>query len=830
MKRLFLLTCCALSLGALEAADLTGFEAIGPVATYEATKSAVTITCRDRSQVRIQPLAADLVRVRVAFGDSLPDRDHSWAIAKTSWDVPRWKVTEQTGALVVATGELEVVIRREPLLIEFLDARTRRVINADERPMMRDPKTTAVVVAKRLGFDEHFYGLGEKAARLDKRRGRFTMWNTDAYGYKEGTDPIYQSIPFYIGLENGAAYGIFYDNSYRTTFDLGATTQEYAAFQADGGTIDYYFFGGPSMKKVVGRYADLTGHMPLPPLWSLGHQQSRYSYYPDKLVEQVVARYRKDDLPLDAVHLDIHYMQGYRDFTWNREWFPDPRGFTDRLRRQGVKVVTIVDPGIKFQPPAPGAKTDSGDRPQLASQNESYYVYNQGKAGDYFLKRKDGGVYLGKVWPGDAVFVDYTIPAAARWWGSLFRAYTDEGVAGIWTDMNEPSDFTDQTGAKQMDVITYDQGTNSPYARNRNLFALHMARATYEGLERLKPQERPFVITRAGYAGIQRYAIAWTGDNTADWESLNLSIPMFATLGLSGQPFVGADVGGFAGRTNAELLTRWYEVGFLAPFFRNHAELGAYDHEPWRFGTYYENIIRKYLKLRYRLLPFLYTSLEDAHRTGVPLFRPLVLNFQDDPDTFNIDDEFMLGDDLLAAPILKPGITRRLVYLPKGTWFDFWTGARHTGGETIPVEAPLEVVPLFVRGGAVLPLGPEMNWVGEKPFSPLTFEIFPDERGQAAASLYEDDGNSPAYENGAFRRTPVRVSKSADGVEIQVGAPQGTYRVPARDLVFRLPSRLTAPRVMVDGKPAGASVWSKDGARLSVRVQDNGSGHRIEIR
>ena len=531
MGRLILPLCCALLLGRLEAADLAGFEPIGPAGTFETTKSAVTVTCRDRSQVRIQPLAADLIRVRVAFQENLPQRDHSWAIAKTSWDVPRWKMTEQAGALSVTTDDLEAVIDRASLRIEFRDARTHRLINADERPMMRNPKTLAVAAAKKLGFDEQFYGLGEKAARLNKRRGHFTMWNTDAYAYKEGTDPIYQSVPFYIGLDHGAAYGIFYDNSYRTDFDLGFTTQEYALFQAAGGTIDYYFFVGPSVKKILGRYADLTGHMPMPPMWSLGHQQSRYSYYPDKLVEQVAARYRADDLPLDAIHLDIHYMDGYRDFTWNRERFPDPKGLTDRLRTQGIRVVNIVDPGIKVQP------TGSG-----------YAVYDQGVAGDYFLKRRNGLPYVAKVWPGDAVFVDYTLPVARRTGGAaLFRAYTDAGVSGIWMDMNEPSDFNDQTGESQSDVITDDQGARTPYAKNRNLFALGMAKATYEGLARLKPQERPFVITRAGYAGIQRYAVKWTGDNNATWDALNVSIPMFQTLGLSGQPFMGADIGGFVG-------------------------------------------------------------------------------------------------------------------------------------------------------------------------------------------------------------------------------------------------------------------------------------------
>ncbi len=406
-------------------------------------------------------------------------------------------------------------------------------------------------------------------------------------------------------------------------------------------------------------------------------------------------------------------MNEYRDFTWNRDRFPDPAAFIGRLRSQGVKVVTIVDPGVKYQPPVEGG-SDPAEPPELAPQDKSYYVYNQGSVGNFFLKRQNGKPYIGKVWPGESVFVDYTIDAAARWWGDLHRGLTDQGVAGIWDDMNEPSDFLDKSGASQADVVTYDGGANSLYAKNRNVFALNMARATFEGLERLRPDQRPFIITRSGYAGIQRYATMWTGDNTATWESLALSVPMLQSLGLSGEPFVGTDIGGFRGHTSGELLTRWYEVAFLVPLFRNHAENHSYDHEPWRFGDYYEGIIRKYLKLRYRLLPYLYTTLEEAHRTGVPFSGPALLNYQDDPNTLTIDDEFMVGDDLLAAPILQSGATRRLVYLPKGLWYDFWTGVPCTGGSTTEVAAPLDVVPLFVRGGSIIPSGPEMNYVGER--------------------------------------------------------------------------------------------------------------------
>jgi alpha-glucosidase len=816
-----LVFCALLASHGAAAIDLTGLRSIGPVANFARIDAGVTVTSTDGSQVGITILAPDLVRVRAAFLGNLPARDHSWAIEKTTWERTEWRLAEDAAALHLTTSELEVVVQRSPLRIEFRDAKMHQTVNADQQPMRFDPQSGVVAAAKKLGFEEHFYGLGEKATRLDKRRGEFSMWNSDTYAYQEGTDPLYQSIPFYIGWQHGTAYGIFFDNSYRTHFDFGATSQEYAAFSAEGGEMDYYFFQGPSIRKILSRYADLTGHMPLPPMWALGNQQSRYSYYPESVAEEVVRKYRADDLPLDVLHLDIHFMNEYRPFTWNTERFPNPKGFTDLLRAQGVKVVTIVDPGIKYQPPAAGG-TDAAEHPELAPQDKSYYVYNQGQAKNYFLKRKDGRPYIGRVWPGDSVFVDYTLDAAARWWGDLHRAYTDNGVAGIWNDMNEPSDFNDQTGKSQMDVVTYDGGTNSPYAANRNVFALNEARATYQGLQRLLPNRRPYVITRAGYAGIQRYATMWAGDNRSTWEALALSVPMFMTLGLSGEPFVGADIAGFVGSPGAELLVRWYQVGFLTPFCRNHAEMSSPDHEPWRYGKYYEDIIRKYLKLRYRLLPFLYTTLEESHRTGLPLFRPLLLNFQQDENTLGIDDEFMIGDELLVAPILKPNLTSRLVYLPDGVWYDYWTGAKREGGSMIRVEAPLETVPLFVRGGTILSLGPEMNYVGEKPVDPLRFQIYPDAQGAAALALYEDDGLTEDYRQGVFRRTRVSLVHAAGGDRIDVSAPEGKYEPGRREMVFALESGSGPRQATIDGKAAGRSA--------EVRIPDNGRSYHIELR
>ncbi len=823
--------------------DITRLEKIGDVVSVSRDDNSVTLNCADNSQVRITVLAPDLIRVRASFAKPIPTRDHSWAIDKTNWSTPRWTFVESPNTVAIRTEEVEVIVRRSPLLVEFRNAKTGAIVNRDEQPlaydakgllksMMFDPGAGVFVAAsKKLGFDEHFYGLGEKASRLDKRRSSFVNWNSDTPGYVEGRDPIYQTVPFYLGLENGNAYGIFFDNSYRSYFDFGKSSQQRAWFGAEGGEMNYYFFYGPSMQKILGRYADLTGRMPLPPMWALGHQQSRWSYYPEAMVDEVVRQYRQRDLPLDVVHLDIDYMQAYRVFTWDKSRFPNPKEMIKRLGDQGVKIVTIVDPGVKHQP-TPSQTSSSSD--PLASQEQSYYVFNEGVVKYYFQKRKDGRLFVPRVWPGDSVFVDYSLPDARRWWGDLHRAYTDAGVAGIWMDMNEPADFVDQTGKNQLDVVSYDEGEKSTHAKNRNVFALLMARATYEGLERLQPDKRPYVITRAGYAGVQRYSTMWTGDTNSTWDGLSLSIPMFQSLGLSGQPFVGSDVGGFMGRGNGELLTRSYQVSFLAPFCRNHKTIDGYDQEPWRFGKHYEDIIRKYLKLRYELLPFLYTTLETAHRTGVPLFRPLVLNYQDDSSTYNLDDQFMVGDDLLVAPILGPGITSRLVYLPRGTWYDYWTNRKYSGGTMIRVEAPLETVPMFVRGGAIIPKGPAMNFVGEKPSAPY-FLIYPDEQGKAQVSLYEDDGVSGGYKSGVYRRTGVQAVETSKEIKITLAAPEGRFLKQSRILSFLVRTRLAPKQVVVDGRTiskAGqdGSGWQKSGETLIVRIVDDGKPHSINIR
>jgi alpha-glucosidase len=432
-------------------------------------------------------------------------------------------------------------------------------------------------------------------------------------------------------------------------------------------------------------------------------------------------------------------------------------------------------------------------------------VFDEGVAHDYFQKHADGSLYVGEVWPGKSVFVDYTKADARTWWGQLHQAYTDVGLAGIWNDMNEPADFTDQTGGTWADVVCDDRGTQSRHDKNRNVFALLEAQATYDGMLALKPQERPFIVTRAGFSGIQRYASVWTGDNNSTWDHLALTIPMFTSMGLSGVSFVGADIGGFMARGSGELLARWYQSAFLSPFCRNHKCVDSYDQEPWRFGSMYEDIIRRYLKLRYRLLPYLYTCMEESSRTGMPVLRPLVLQYQGDDNTYNLDDEFMVGSDLLLAPVLQEGADRRRVYLPKGWWYDFWTDRVVEGPTLLSVDAPLDVCPIFVRGGAILPTGPDQQHTGEKPLDPLSWRVYPDADGHAVGTLYEDEGQGFDYRQGAFRRSKLTCHASEAGYRLALEVQKDGYTPPRRWSEVLLPSSATVLELRLNDEPQPSS-------------------------
>ena len=749
-----------------------------------------TITWRnDQGVVAITAVAPDVIRVRFAPRRAL-GRDHSYAVVnRGSGDTAaRFDVTGAQS--VIRTSKLVVTVKHRPFRIAIADIEGRE-LDADDPERGMASSGPTVRVWKRLGDDEQVYGLGEKAGRLNKR-GRqlggynLTMWNSDTYAYEMDTDPIYASVPFYLVLRGAVAHGVFLDNTFRSNFDVGHQSQGLLAFGADGGELDYYFIHGPTPKQVITRYTDLTGRMPLPPLWSLGYHQCRYSYYPERVVRFIAENFRVRRIPADTIWLDIHYQEGYAPFTWDRERFPDPGGLVKDLGADGFHVVTIVDPHIKKGP---------GTVP-----------YDTGLAGGHFVKNGDGTVYEAPVWPARAevnpapsVFPDYSRPATREWWGGLFADLVGLGIAGIWNDMNEPAVFDTPTGTMPLDVRHDNEGQPTDHREIHNVYGQLMTRGTHEGLRRLRPNERPFVLTRATFAGGQRYAAVWPGDNVSDWTAMRAAIPTLLGLGLSGFPFVGVDIGGFAESPSAELYTRWLQSGVFYPFMRSHTTFGTPEQEPWSYGPQWEALNRRAIELRYELLPTIYNIMRDSSATGLPAMRPLMIEYPDDPATHGMDDQYMFGSDILVAPVLREAVTTRSVHLPRGTWFDYWTGRPYEGGRSHTLPVTMASLPIFIRGGAFLFRQPVVQHTGQMRGQPLTIEVYPADRSEGW--LYEDDGRSLAYEKGAsVRRRVTQVRDAATGqARVEIGAPEGAYRPATRTLKVAILSRGGPKTVTLNG-------------------------------
>ncbi|MCC8168210.1 MAG: DUF5110 domain-containing protein, partial [Clostridiales bacterium] len=612
-----------------------------------------------------------------------------------------------------------------------------------------------ICVVKRMSGSEHFYGLGDKTGYMDKRHYDYIMWNSDnPEPHVDTFKALYKSIPFFITLTNRAVYGLFFDTTYKSYFNMGQESEEYFWFGADRGNLDYYYIAGESMKDVLRGYTYLTGTCPLPQKWTLGYHQSRWGYVTQEDVKDIAERMRKADIPCDSVHLDIDYMQDYKVFTWNQErYHNDPEGFLEEMTRDGFKTVCIIDPGVKLE--------------------EGYYVYDEGMENHYFATSPDGETYVNAVWPGDAVYPDFGNPQVRSWWGGKQSFLVEKGVRGVWNDMNEPASFK---GPLPEDVVFTDEDEKADHCRMHNAYGHLMAKATYEGLKKADGR-RPFVITRACYAGSQKYAMVWTGDNTSMWGNLQMAIPQLCNLGLSGIPFAGTDIGGFGADTTPELLARWIEVGALTPFCRNHCALGSRMQEPWQFGDEVLGIYRKYVKLRYRLIPYLYDLFFEEEQTGAPVMRPLVYEYEDDETACSCNDEFMVGSRMLVAPVVQQGMKKRMVYLPEGEWYDYWTREKVNGPTWFVRDADIDVCPIYVKAGTALPNMPEQSYVGEKPEDTLYLDVFP---GEGEYDHYLDNGEDFAYRDGAYHhyRFIIRKDGTVETLIVHAG-----YEKPYKEIV-----------------------------------------------
>jgi len=731
------------------------------------------------AKVEVTVVTDEIIRIRLApHGVFL--EEFSYAVPKLERQAPEFELLETEFEFLVSTRVVNCHIRKKDFFISFSD-KNNHVTSTDAVPMHWEENVKFggyyVFCTKTCQTEESFFGLGDKPTEFNLRGKRLKNWNTDAYSFAWNQDPLYRSIPFYISLNEDIAHGIFFDNTFKAQFDFGAEDKTKTSFWADGGELQYYYIHGPHMMDVVKSYHLLTGTHPMPPMWALGYHQCRWSYYPEAKVKKITNGFRENKIPCDGIYLDIDYMDGYRCFTWNNKYFPNPKKMIAELAADGFKTVVIIDPGIRV--------------------DDNYEVFKEGKKNHYFCRRSDDYFMEGHVWPGRCQFPDFTNPEVRTWWGGLFDELVKMGVAGVWNDMNEPAVFG--AGTFPDDVRHQYDGHRGSHRKAHNIYGMQMVRATYEGLRTIMKNKRPFTITRAGYSGVQRFSSVWTGDNVASWEHLKLGNIQCQRLSISGISFCGTDIGGFSGEPDGELFTRWIQMGTFSPFMRAHSAGDTKEREPWSFGEPYTAINRKFIELRYRLIPYLYSTFWEHHRYGFPILRPIVMQEQDVLLNHFRQDEFTYGDKILICPVLEPGQTDRNVYLPKGRWYNFWTNECVDGGQEVNVLTPLETIPIFVKAGSVIPEYPVMQYVGEKEITEVKLNIYYSDY-EVNSFLFEDYGETFAYEQDIYLEKKFVVSGDEKKMMIEQSM-EGLYTPRYDGYHFNIAGLPFKPyKIVADGK------------------------------
>jgi alpha-glucosidase len=705
------------------------------IISYKKNLDTLEFTTENRVVLHITVQRDSVLRFRYSTV-GIFENDFSYAITKyASRGYNLLEVTENEEQYIITTSKLICHVSKLDMRIAIYDAKDKTLICEDELGFHWEESYEfggdIVKMSKTAQSGESYYGLGDKPVDNNLKGKRFENWVTDSYAYGRDTDPIYKTIPFYTALHNKKSYGIFFDNTFRSFFDFCSERRNITSFWAQGGEMNYYFIYGPEMTDVVVNYTDLTGKPhELPALWTLGYHQCKWSYYPESNVKEVTAKFRELQIPCDAIYLDIDYMEGFRCFTWSEEYFPNPKRMVKELADDGFKTIVIIDPGIKI--------------------DMDYSVFKEGLDKDYFCKRADGPYMKGKVWPGECYFPDFTNPEVREWWSNLFKELVEDiGVKGVWNDMNEPA-VMDVPGKTFPNDVRHDyDGNRCSHRKAHNIYGMQMARATYQGLKKFSYPKRPFVITRAAYSGTQRYTSSWTGDNIASWDHLTIANLQAQRMCMSGFSFIGSDIGGFCEQPNGELYARWIQLGIFHPFCRTHSSGDHGDQEPWAFGTSITDVVRKFIELRYQLLPYLYTAFWRYAEEGVPILKSLVLYDQHDPHTHYRNDEFIFGEKILACPITGPNQKGRRMYFPVGDWYNLWTDELVKGGQELWVDADLDSMPIFVKSGAMIPKYPVQQYVGEKEIEELMIDVYY-KVGKEVSQVYEDATDGFDYKKGRY--------------------------------------------------------------------------------
>lgn len=596
------------------------------------------------------------------------------------------------------------------------------------------------------------YGGGEVTGSLLRNGKTIKLWNTDsgAYGVDNGTRP-YQSHPWMMGVrKDGTAFGILFDTTWKAEL---SSTNEKIELRSEGEPFRVFIIDRESPQAVVRGLSELTGTMPMIPRWALGYQQSRFSYSPDSRVIEIADTFRHKRIPCDVIWMDIDYMDGYRIFTFNPQSFPNPKAVNRDLHIRGFHSAWMIDPGAKVDP--------------------NYFVYKSGTENDVWVKTADGKNFHGDAWPGAAAFPDFTCPKVNKWWRNLYKDFMAQGVDGVWNDVNEPQ--INDTPNKTMPEDNLHRGGGKlpagTHLQYHNVYGFLMVKASREGILETRPERRPFILTRSNFLGGQRYAATWTGDNGSWWDHLKMSIPMSLTLGLSGQPFSGSDIGGFLFNADADLFGNWIGVGAFYPFSRGHACAGTNNKEPWAFGQEVENAARIALERRYILLPYYYTLLHEASTNGMPIMRPV---FFADPKDLSLraeEEAFLIGNNLLIIPAYA-----KQPALPKGIWKEL---SLVKGDNSDKYQAKMKI-----RGGSIIPTGKIIQNTTENSLDPLTLLVCLDEQGKADGSMYWDAGDGWAFKKGDYSQQTFKAEKQGDKVIVKLTSEKGKFKTENKDMAI----------------------------------------------
>ncbi|MDV3694586.1 glycosyl hydrolase family 31 [Elizabethkingia anophelis] len=801
------------------------------VLSYTKKGNQVIFNCKDGSKLSLTINSNAVIKIWYDKAGKLTRSNPSFAVVNDKLEnMGEVNVNEETSAYEIFTSKLRIRINKTPMQLQIFD-KYQKLIFSDFKDQGHVSDTKAVKAYKVLRNDEQFFGLGEKTGTLNRRGKNYKMWNSDKPCYSVTEDPIAKSIPFFM---SSYRYGIFLDNTYKSEFKFGTESQDYYSFEAPDGTFVYYFIYGKDYKEIQQQYIALTGQPIMPPKWALGFAQSRGLYTKENQALEVAAEFRKRKIPIDVIYQDIGWTQHLQDFEWRKGNYTDPKGMLKKLKANGFKMIVSQDPVI--------SKKD----------NKQYLEAN--KLG-YFVKdvRTDKAYEMPWPWGGNCGVVDFTLPAVADWWGKYQQKPLDDGISGFWTDMGEPA------WSNEEDIDRLNMKHNlGMHDEIHNVFGLTWDKVVKEQFEKRNPNRRIFQMTRSAYAGLQRYTFGWTNDsgNGNDvldgWAQMENQVAVGISAGLGGIPFWTTDISGYCGDITdypamAELYTRWMQFGVFCPLSRAHHE-GDNAVEPWMFGEVAEKNTKAAIELKYQLFPYLYTYSRKAHDTGLPITRGLFMEYPNDTEAAKIDNQFIFGEELLVAPVLKKGERVKRVYLPDGEWIDFNDKkTEYLGGQTVAYKAPLNTIPIFVKKASIIPMMPVMQYIHEKKDYPVFFHIFPNyEDEKTSFTLYEDEGENQDYLKDIFSKTNITCTTKAAGYDIEITPEDKGFRQSdRRNFVLSILTEQKPKSVLVNGKEITFLAvdalniekdttkiqwsWDEKGSKLLIKIPDNRTKININV-